>query len=194
MSRTAAGASCRRRGRSRSFVRTRSIHGVPTRDPVTRYPVPGASRLDPNRLCAARSASTGSRIVHLSLAAVALVLCALHPMAASAQQQRTNVSDARAAIDANLRTPQGKAYDAQIGADFMQKHFGDIARCKAAAAGEARSFWILLRIGTEGTANEILLYPETKFGACARDALVHGKFPPPPRPDYWVGVYMKLSH
>lgn len=125
---------------------------------------------------------------------MALVLCALHPAAASAQQPHANVSDARAAIDSNLLTPQGKAYDAQFGADFMQKHFGDIARCKAAAAGEAKSFRILLRIGADGTAKEILLDPETKFGACVRDALVHGKFLPPPRPDYWVGVDMKLSH
>jgi len=194
MSRTAAGVCWRRRGCRRSFVSTRSIHDVPTGDPVICCPLPGVSRLSQIRLCTARYASTRGGAAPLSLAAVALVLCAVHPVAASAQQQHTSVSDARAAIDANLRTPQGKAYDAEFGADFMQKHFGDIARCKAAAAGEAQSFWILLRIGTDGTAKEILLYPETKFGVCARDALVHGKFLPPPQPDYWVGVDMKLSH
>ena len=42
----------------------------------------------------------------------------------------TSLSDAQAAIDANMRTAEGKAYDEQMGNDLMQKYLDSLRQCK----------------------------------------------------------------
>lgn len=111
-----------------------------------------------------------------------------------AEDKPTSLSDARAAVEANLRTAEGKAYDEQLGTEFVGKHLGPLRQCKRTAGDDLRSFWILLKLDKDGAAKEVLLYPETKMGTCSREALLKDRFPAPPRPAYWVSVYMKLSH
>jgi hypothetical protein len=110
-----------------------------------------------------------------------------------AEERPTSLSDARAAIDANLRTPEGKAFDEQLGNEFVAKHLGPLRQCKQSAGDDLRSFWILMRLDKDGSVKEVLLYQETKLGACGRTALLKDKFSIPPRPAYWVSVYMKVS-
>ncbi len=111
-----------------------------------------------------------------------------------AEDKPTSLSDARAAVEANLRTPEGKKYDEQMGTEFVQKHLGPIRQCKQTAGDDLRNFWMLLKLDRDGTARELLLYPETKLGTCARGALLKETFSAPPRPAYWISVYMQLSH
>ena len=42
----------------------------------------------------------------------------------SAQDRPTSLSDARAAVEANMSTAAGKAYDEQFGTEFGQRHLG----------------------------------------------------------------------
>lgn len=102
----------------------------------------------------------------------------------------TSLSDARAAVEANLRTPEGKKYDEQMGTEFMQKHIGPLRQCKQSAGNDLRSFWMLLKLDKDGMAKEILLYPETKLGTCAREGLLKESFSSPPRSAYWISVYL----
>lgn len=113
---------------------------------------------------------------------------------AVAEDKATSLSDARAAVEANLRTPEGKKYDEQMGTEFVQKHLAPVRQCKQSSGNDLRSFWILLKLDKDGAAKEILLYPETKLGICAREALLKEKFSSPPRPAYWISVYMNLGH
>ncbi len=113
---------------------------------------------------------------------------------APAVDKSTSLSDARSAIDANLKAPEGKAFDEKLGNDFVQNHMAPLRACKAAASSDPTSFWILLKLGKDGNAEELLFYPATKLTSCARDGLMKEKFPAPPRPDYWVGIYFKVSH
>jgi hypothetical protein len=53
---------------------------------------------------------------------------------------------------------------------------------------------MLLKLDTNGKVTEVLLYPTTELGACAREVLLRDSFSPPPRPGYWVGVYMKPAN
>lgn len=124
--------------------------------------------------------------------AVLLLLVQLPP--AMAGDKPTSLSDARAAIDANLRTPEGKAYDEKLGKEFMQQHLGTLRQCKQAAGNDLGSFWILMKLDRAGGVTEVLLYPSTKVGTCARETLLKAGFSAPPHPEYWVGVYMKVSH
>jgi hypothetical protein len=122
-----------------------------------------------------------------------LLFLSLSSLVAAATDKATSLSDAQAAIEANLRTPEGKAFDDRMGKELVDKHLAPIHQCKQSAGGDLASFWILLKLDKDGAAQEILLYPTTKLGACAREALITDKLLPPPRPGYWVGIYMKLS-
>jgi hypothetical protein len=128
----------------------------------------------------------------IALAAL-LFLCVLASLA-SAADKSTSLSDAQAAIEANLRTSEGKAFDERMGNEFVQKHMTPLRQCKPTAGNDLGSFWILLKLDKDGSVEEVLLHPSTKLGACARDAYLKDKFPAPPHSDYWVGVYLNLSH
>lgn len=124
---------------------------------------------------------------------IALLLCLMPASPAAADDKPTSLSDAQAAVEANLRTPQGKTYDQQLGTEFPQKYSGTLRQCKQ-TAGNSASFWILMKLEQDGSVKEVLLYPSTKLGMCAREALLKGKFSPPPRADYWVSIYLNLAH
>jgi hypothetical protein len=68
-----------------------------------------------------------------------------------------------------LPPPEGKAYDEQPGTEFVQKHLAPLRQCKQNAGDDLRSFWILLKLDKDGTVKEVLLYPATKLGTCARE-------------------------
>lgn len=125
--------------------------------------------------------------------ALLLRLMASRGLYAQGSDKPTSMSEARDAVEANLKTPEGKKYDEQMGTEFLQKHLGPLRQCKKTAGNDLRSFWILLKLDKDGTAKEVLLYPETALGACARPALLKETFSSPPRPAYWISVYMKLG-
>jgi hypothetical protein len=111
-----------------------------------------------------------------------------------ADETPTSIDDARTQVEANLRTTDGKAYDAKLGAEFTQKHSDTARLCKKSAVDDTENFWMLLKLGANGKVTEVLLNPTTKLGACARETLLLDSFSPPPRPAYWVGVYMKMPN
>jgi hypothetical protein len=96
----------------------------------------------------------------------------------------TSLSAAQSAVDANLKTPEGKAFDQRMGTEFVQNHLAPLRQCKQSAGDDLTSFWMLLKLDKDGSVKELLLYPSTKLGSCARDSLLKGKFIPPPKPDY----------
>lgn len=119
-----------------------------------------------------------------------LIACLL---AAGVAAPSTSLPDAQAAIEANLRTSEGKAYDEKLGSELFEKHSTELKQCKQSAAGKLESFWMLLKLGKSGSVDELLLHPATPMGICVRSALLRATFSPPPRADYWVGVYLKLQ-
>jgi len=122
---------------------------------------------------------------------VGLLLCS---MAMFAEDKPTSLTDARAAVEANLKTPEGKAYDERVGKEFIEKHLSTMKQCKRTAGNDLESFWILMKLDRDGAVKEVLLHPTTKMGTCARETLLKSTFSPPPRMGYWVSVYMKLTH
>jgi hypothetical protein len=87
-----------------------------------------------------------------------------------ADDKPTSLSDARAAVEANLRTPEGKAYDERLSKEFMDKHLPTMRQCKQNAGNDLESFWMLMKLDKDGAVKEVLLYPTTKLGTCARNA------------------------
>jgi hypothetical protein len=126
-----------------------------------------------------------------SILRIALMLSLVATL--GSQNKPTSIPEATAAAQANLRTPEGKAYDQKFGAEFMPKHFASLSQCKETAASDPRSFWILLKLDKDGVATEVLVTPSTKMSTCAQKALLKDKFPAPPRPGYWAAINIKPS-
>lgn len=125
---------------------------------------------------------------------VPLLLSVLGTSLVVADDKPTSLTDARAAAEANLRAPEGKAYDEKLGKELTQKYVGTLRQCKQTAGKDLESFWMLLKLAKDGTVKEVLLHPQTKVGSCARESFIKDRFSPPPRPAYWVGVYLKMAH
>jgi hypothetical protein len=124
-----------------------------------------------------------------ALAAVMALVAGL----ALADDKPTSIVDAKAAVEANLKTPEGKAYDERLAKEFMEKQQATMRQCKQAAGNDVESFWILMKLDKDGAVKEVLLHPTTKMGTCARETLLKGGFSPPPKAGHWVSVYMKLT-
>jgi hypothetical protein len=122
------------------------------------------------------------------------LLLVLATSLALADDKPTSLQLARAAAEANMRTPSGKAYYERLGTELVQKHKATIKSCKESAAGDLGSFWMFMKFDRDGTVREVLLDPRTKVGACARAALLNARFSPPPRASFWAAVNMKMAH
>jgi len=106
------------------------------------------------------------------------------------QDKPTSLSNARAAIEANLKTPEGKAYDEKFGSEVMQHYISGLRQCMQSPGADKQSFWLLIKIAQDGSVREVLTAPATKVGSCDRDILLKARFSPPPRGDYWQGLYL----
>lgn len=105
----------------------------------------------------------------------------------------TSLTDARAAIEANSKTPEGKAFDQKIGEEFAH-NIANLRPCKEKAAGDLRNFWILVKLDKDGRVQEALTDHETKMWPCVRDVISQTKFPAPPKPAYWIGIFVKFAY
>src|SRR5262249_35150656 len=122
------------------------------------------------------------------LATAALLAVVLH-----AEDKPTPIATAAAAVEANMKTRVGQAYDEQIGKDFSKKYPSIMKACAEKAGGDTRSFDMLIRVEKDGAIKEVLLHPATKISQCLRESLLKDSFTPPPKPAYWVNIHMELK-
>ena len=78
----------------------------------------------------------------------------------------------------------------------MDTYLASLRQCKQGwpAGTKIESFDMLMRIKSDGQVAEVLVYPQSQFAGCARNALLAGKFSAPPQNDWWVNVHMQMSH
>lgn len=131
--------------------------------------------------------------LRFSFAIIACLLLFNHATL-NADDKPTPISVAAAAVDANMKTSEGKAYDAQIGGELVKKYPPVMKACKEKADGDARSFDMLVRIDKNGSVKEVLLHPATKLSQCLRDTMLKDTFSPPPTPDHWVDIHIDVKH
>jgi hypothetical protein len=101
-------------------------------------------------------------MVHLH-DALSLALLLLVTQAAIAEEKPTGLADARAEVERNLSTPEGKKFDDQMGTEFVSKHLGPLRQCKQTAGDDLRSFWILLELNKDGAADESCSIPKPSW-------------------------------
>src|SRR3954447_13264822 len=59
---------------------------------------------------------------------------------------RTSLSEAQSAIEANLKSPEGKKFDERLGKEFVATHTSPLRQCRASSGNENASFWNLLNL------------------------------------------------
>ncbi len=96
-------------------------------------------------------------------------------------------------VDANLQTPAGRQYDAQIAKEFPNKFTEVMKQCVASAGGDLGGSDLFLQLGSAGSVRQWLLDPSTTVGECLLSSLRSSSFTPPPSPDYWVKVSMNIG-
>jgi len=108
---------------------------------------------------------------------------------------KKKLSDAFAAVDANLKTPAGKQYDESFGNELYRNYLPNMKQCKqsAPAGTKLEPFDMVLKLDAQGKVQEVLVYPETQLSNCFRTALLPGKFTAPAHGDYWVNVHMTFK-
>ncbi|HEX4439466.1 MAG TPA: amidohydrolase family protein [Thermoanaerobaculia bacterium] len=118
------------------------------------------------------------RVAALAGAALLLVLSA-----ARADQ----FEDGQAEALKNLNAPGGREYDAKLLANFEERHGKALAECAGQVSEvDLDPFTILLELGGDGHAKQILLRPANGAAVCLRWSLRGGTFPKPPRPGFWA--------
>jgi hypothetical protein len=103
------------------------------------------------------------------------------------------IEEAKTAVQANMHTPEGPRYDAEVARDFGERYARIMQVCVDAAAGNAESFEIFMRIAQDGAVQEVITEPAAGVAGCVRQELAKDSFAPPPKPSYWVNISMKIE-
>jgi hypothetical protein len=125
---------------------------------------------------------------------LALSVASLSSHPAIAEDEPTPIATAAKAVEVNMQTPEGKAYDEQIGKDLGKKYPPVMKACKEKAEGDTRSFDMLVRVDKQGTVSEVLLHPSTKISQCLRETMLKDAFSAPPKLAYWVSIHIDVKH
>ena len=120
---------------------------------------------------------------------LSIVLLLLQSLSLAADKKQ--LTTAIAAVEANVKTPAGKKYDAGVTNDF-QKYAPSVRQCKQ--VGSPSDFDIFLRLRDDGVIQAVLVYPETPFSNCTQNALLNARFSSPPHADYWVNIHCSLRN
>jgi hypothetical protein len=128
----------------------------------------------------------------LSLAMITSLLL-FNQATIEAEDKPTPIATAAAAVEANMKTSEGKAYDAEIGRELAKKYPPVMKACKEKANGDARSFDMLVRLEKDGAVKEVLLHPPTKVSECLRETMLTDTFSPPPTPSHWVDIHIDVK-
>ena len=119
-----------------------------------------------------------------SALAVAPLLFAARPALAD------RFDDALKTAQANLASPEGRAYADSLAARFDEKKLRDaLTGCAESLPAEDNPpFTVLMEMTGDGRPSQILLRPPAPVAVCLRWILRETAFPKPPGPGYWVSV------
>ncbi|MBI5506606.1 MAG: hypothetical protein HY899_17585 [Deltaproteobacteria bacterium] len=98
---------------------------------------------------------------------------------------------AMTAAQANVATPEGAAFDAELGKQFGKVHENTMVQCAVDAADKNfATFNLLMELDAAGAVVRTLVRPESPVAACLQKAVAHDVYGKPPRAGYWVRAEM----
>jgi hypothetical protein len=106
----------------------------------------------------------------------------------------TPVEVARSEAETNAKSPAGKRYEGVLISKADEWLRPALERCvKDAPETERISFDALVRVSSEGKAEEVLFGPETEVAKCVAQDFREARYPRPPQPDWWAKVIVRLK-
>lgn len=134
-----------------------------------------------------RQGKTKCGSVSVALIFGALVLSVV-PIARAGADKPTSLSKARAAVKANMATPEGQEYENTLSDDFWMSHSEAVTKCVDSNSSSRGKVEVLVKFAKDGSVSEVLITPGGAMADCLKGSLAKEKFPPPPRADYWMHV------
>ena len=103
-------------------------------------------------------------------------------------------STAEAAAVSEWKDDEGKSYGKSLERAFSKEKGGAVSQCaKDLDKPDLTNFTVLLRIGGDGVANEVLVKPESNLAVCVKAKLEGWNTPPPPHANFWAKLEVKLK-
>jgi hypothetical protein len=103
------------------------------------------------------------------------------------EEGATEFEIALKAADDNLKSKKGERYDADFGRAAGPWLAKAMSRCiKGLPDSELGLFTVLIKVGTDGRAEEVLARPMTGMAKCLKPLFVSARHPKPPGPSWWV--------
>jgi hypothetical protein len=104
----------------------------------------------------------------------------------------TNWPVASKSADDNLKIEGGRQYESDMAKNAMPWISQVVSRCVSGASDSVlQAFTILVRIGSNGRAEEVLIDPNTKITQCAEEAFKAASYLKPPSPSWWVNFHIQ---
>ena len=115
-------------------------------------------------------------------------------LSASFASAGTPVEVARSEAESNAKTPAGKSYEGVLVSKAEDWLRPVLQRCaKDAPEAERVSFDALVRVSSDGKAEEVLVSPETEIAKCVAPDFREASYPRPPRPSWWVKLIVRIK-
>jgi hypothetical protein len=106
----------------------------------------------------------------------------------------TPVEVARSEAESNAKTPAGKSYEGVLVSKAEDWLRPVLQRCaKDASEAERISFDALVRVSSDGKAEEVLVSPPTEIAKCVAPDFREASYPRPPRPSWWVKLIVRIK-
>lgn len=122
---------------------------------------------------------------------VAVVLAILLAYGRAESGSPTSFEAAMAAAQANTATPQGAAFDAELGKQFGQRHAATMVQCTSGATEtDLVAFDLVMELDASGTVAQSLVRPQTAVSGCLQKAIARDVYQKPPHAGYWVRAEM----
>jgi hypothetical protein len=104
------------------------------------------------------------------------------------------IEEALKSADDNAKTPEGKKFDAEIGKTFAAQYSNVVSGClKQSGDSFLIPFDLALRLGKDGSIEQIYSSYRSKMSACLKSEVQNGHFPAPPQAGYWVKISLQPS-
>lgn len=102
------------------------------------------------------------------------------------------IEQALSAADENVKTPEGRKFDGEIGKAFAAHYSSVFGDCiKHSDPTFMVPFDLALRLGKDGNVEQIYSSITYEVSACLVPQIEKGKFPAPPRAQYWIKISLK---
>lgn len=96
------------------------------------------------------------------------------------------------AADDNLQTPEGQKFDEQLTKTFATNYDFVVSDClKSSGDPFLVPFILAIQLAKDGAVEKVFVSNHSNTSTCIGTRVNQGRFPVPPRPDYWVKVSLE---